>query len=53
MPKATVTSSVVATDKVAVNVKEEPASSAIEVFEVAKVTIGVASASARTVIVTD
>ena len=45
MLSATVTSSVVALDKVAVNVKDEPAFSAIVVAEVAKVTTGVLSFS--------
>ena len=41
----TVTSAVVATDKVAVNVSEEPAFSAILVADVARVTVGALSLS--------
>ena len=52
MLNVTVTSAVVATDKVAVKVSEEPAFSAIEVAEVANVTTGVLSLSVI-VIVTD
>ena len=52
MLNVTVTSAVVATDKVAVNVKDDPAFSAIEVAEVANVTTGVLSFS-FIVIVTD
>ena len=48
----TVTSAVVATDKVAVNVKEDPAFSAIELAEEVKVTVGALSFSVI-VIVTD
>ena len=48
----TVTSAVVATDKVAVNVKDDPAFSAIELAEVANVTVGELSFSVI-VIVTD
>ena len=48
----TVTSAVVATDKVAVKVKEVPAFSAIEVADVARVTVGELSFSVI-VIVTD
>ena len=43
MLNVTVTSAVVATDKVAVKVRDEPAFSAIEVAEVANVTTGVLS----------
>ena len=42
---ATVTSAVVATDKVAVNVRDEPAFSAIDVALVARVTVGADSFS--------
>ena len=52
MAKTTVTSSVVATDKVAVNVKGDPAFSKIELAEVPNVTTGVLSFSVM-VIVTD
>ena len=45
VPIVTVTSAVVAVDKVAVNVKEEPAFSAIDVALVASVTVGALSFS--------
>ena len=48
----TVTSAVVATERVAVSVKDDPAFSAIEVAEVVKVTVGALSFS-LIVIVTD
>ena len=48
----TVTSAVVATDNVAVSVKDDPAFSAIEVAEVANVTVGALSFSVM-VMVTD
>ena len=50
MLNATVTSSVVAFDKVAVNVSDEPAFSAIEDAEVAKVTTGVLSFSVMVIV---
>ena len=49
----TVTSSFVALLKVAVSVKDDPAFSAIEVADVARVTVGAASASLTIVIVSD
>ena len=52
MLKVTVTSSVVALDKVAVKVKDDPAFSAIEVADVDNVTTGVLSFS-TIVMVTD
>ena len=52
MPKVTVTSAVVATDKVAVSVKDDPAFSAIDVALVVNVTVGADSFSVI-VIVTD
>ena len=52
MLKDTVTSAVVAADKVAVKVNEEPAFSAIDVALVANVTVGAFSLSVI-VIVTD
>ena len=52
VPMVTVTSAVVAVDKVAVIVKDDPAFSAIEVALVVKVTVGALSLSVI-VIVTD
>ena len=49
----TITSSLVALLKVAVNVKDDPAFSATELAEVARVTVGAASPSAVIVIVFD
>ena len=53
MLSATVTSALVALLKVAVNVKDDPAFSEIEVADVARVTVGAASPSAEIVIVSD
>ena len=45
VPRATVTSAVVATDKVAVNVSVDPEFSLIELAEVESVTVGALSSS--------